>query len=620
MKKVYFVFILSLMTSIALFGQTKNWIGGTGDWDVPANWNPTGVPTGVNDITIYSGVATVNTNANVKSIVLGSGAQMNVGGFTLTITGATANGIRNFGTIVNDGTINITSCGQSAIKNESGATFTNGASGSLVLDDVSQPALWHTSGTFINDGYIGIAQNTAVAHVALQNEANFTNNATIAIGSASGSIGLWGIYNTASGTFTNDGGDISINNTISKAAIDNRNIFTNMNNGTINIGNTVAVQHRGIDNYGAFANTANIVIDQILYEAIYTNSGSTFSNSGVINTNGGGSSSMWVITGSGGTFNNEEPGIIHSIEDIVGTNFTNSGTLSPGNSPGRLNIRNIYNSTSTAKLSIELGGTTVDTEYDRLHFYNAGAANFDISNTSLEVVLINGFVPAAGNSFDVLTSTYGYTGTFAATSLPTLAANLEWEVDYTTDPNRVTLRVNSTLPLDWISFRGKAESTGNLLQWETTNEINTLGFEILRKPKLDAWEKIGFIASNEGFRHINEYSFMDEEQPVGTQWYRLKQIDMDGQFELSDVISITRQEKGKELSIYPNPSANDLYVKGLDLTKNSYMIMDYTGRIILEGVLTANESMIDVSQLKSGYYVLKLENEYKKESIDFYKQ
>jgi hypothetical protein len=46
------------------------------------------------------------------------------------------------------------------------------------------------------------------------------------------------------------------------------------------------------------------------------------------------------------------------------------------------------------------------------------------------VSLINGFTPTLGNSFEVLHADGGIFGEFAATSLPSLSAGLEWDLIY----------------------------------------------------------------------------------------------------------------------------------------------------------------------------------------------
>ncbi len=77
---------------------------------------------------------------------------------------------------------------------------------------------------------------------------------------------------------------------------------------------------------------------------------------------------------------------------------------------------------------MELGGTGRGTTYDALNV--TGALAF---GGTLVVATIDGFAPAAGNSFDLFNFTTG-ASTFAAVTLPALGSNLIWDTSalYTT--------------------------------------------------------------------------------------------------------------------------------------------------------------------------------------------
>ncbi len=87
-----------------------------------------------------------------------------------------------------------------------------------------------------------------------------------------------------------------------------------------------------------------------------------------------------------------------------------AGVVAPGNGVGSLDVKGAFSSSGT--LRIELGGTSAGNDYDQLLV--TGAAT--LSGT-LQVSLINGFQPAPGSTFTVLTAN-GVSGTFASLSLP----------------------------------------------------------------------------------------------------------------------------------------------------------------------------------------------------------
>ena len=113
---------------------------------------------------------------------------------------------------------------------------------------------------------------------------------------------------------------------------------------------------------------------------------------------------------------------------------TNGGVVAPGASAGTLNLSAHY--TQSGELAVEIGGTTPGTGHDVL----AVTSNAVLAGT-LRVSLIDGFNPAAGQSFTVLTAG-AVSGTFDTTNLPALAGGLDWQVSYA--GNVVSLGVLAT--------------------------------------------------------------------------------------------------------------------------------------------------------------------------------
>lgn len=109
---------------------------------------------------------------------------------------------------------------------------------------------------------------------------------------------------------------------------------------------------------------------------------------------------------------NEVNGVINGTGTLdvsaAGSTFANEGEIAPGSSAGILTIVGNTPFAGTAKLSIEIGGATVGTQYDRLAI-TSGAASLD---GTLSISLINSFTPAPTDSFTILTATAGVTGIF----------------------------------------------------------------------------------------------------------------------------------------------------------------------------------------------------------------
>ncbi|MBZ0200902.1 MAG: endonuclease, partial [Ignavibacteriaceae bacterium] len=113
------------------------------------------------------------------------------------------------------------------------------------------------------------------------------------------------------------------------------------------------------------------------------------------------------------------------------------------------------------------------------------------------------------------------------------------------------------LPVELTNF--SALITGNSIEinWSTSTEINNYGFEIERLIEgINVWQKIGFVPGSGNSNVVKNYSFSDSELFNSTVSYRLKQIDTDGNFKYSNVVSISRTSAVNDFVIYqnyPNP-------------------------------------------------------------------
>jgi len=111
-------------------------------------------------------------------------------------------------------------------------------------------------------------------------------------------------------------------------------------------------------------------------------------------------------------------------------------------------------------------------------------------------------------------------------------------------------------PVELTSFTANVVDGSILLNWTTATEVNNYGFSLERKSTIEnrEWEEIGFVDGHGNSNSPKEYSFLDNSVTSNVS-YRLKQIDTDGAFEYSDVVSVA-MELSKEFKLiqnYPNP-------------------------------------------------------------------
>ena len=138
---------------------------------------------------------------------------------------------------------------------------------------------------------------------------------------------------------------------------------------------------------------------------------------------------------------------------LVGGTVVSYGSIAPGMSAGRLTIGKDCIVLGT--LDIELGGTAAGSSYDQLVVSNTAA----VSAGTLNVSLINGYMPATGDTFTIIAAGTVFGPFGAINPLPALApATLGWKVDCLA--NTVVLSVTGAPPVA-TGFVGWAQAITN---------------------------------------------------------------------------------------------------------------------------------------------------------------
>src|SRR5690606_18361945 len=123
----------------------------------------------------------------------------------------------------------------------------------------------------------------------------------------------------------------------------------------------------------------------------------------------------------------------------------------------------------------------------------------------------------------------------------------------------------TVLPVSLSSFTASIGANGqSKLIWSTSSESNNKGFDILRSTDGANFEVIGSVSSKALNGNSNEtllYEYVDANPANGTNYYRLKQIDLNGASSLSEIKSVNYMLSAADVSIYPNPATDFVNVK-----------------------------------------------------------
>jgi hypothetical protein len=161
----------------------------------------------------------------------------------------------------------------------------------------------------------------------------------------------------------------------------------------------------------------------------------------------------------------------------------------------------------------------------------------------------------------------------------------------------------SVLPVVLVSFKGKVTSAGHAeLVWETVQEINNAGFEIQKSVDGKYFEPIGWVDGTSSTNQRRVYKFTDENFGT-TSYYRLKQVDTDGTYTLSRIITVIPKDEDIEYALaYPNPTNNGIVKLRLPKRTALISVWDVNGRLITEQKEPGMEEVLRLEN--AGVYLL----------------
>jgi len=175
------------------------------------------------------------------------------------------------------------------------------------------------------------------------------------------------------------------------------------------------------------------------------------------------------------------------------------------------------------------------------------------------------------------------------------------------------------VPVELTSFSINNLDNSFQLKWETATEINNYGFDIERSSNISDWNKIGFVPGHGTSTEIVNYQFVDSKiENCKTYYYRLKQIDYNGNSRYSKVVEINSGAvtKFELVQNYPNPfnPATTIKFTVNEQTPVSLIVYNTVGEkvnslfdgVAKPGVYTFNFNGTD---LASGIYIYQLKTD-----------
>lgn len=214
----------------------------------------------------------------------------------------------------------------------------------------------------------------------------------------------------------------------------------------------------------------------------------------------------------------------------------------------------------------------------------------------------------------VLKDKYLQTQMLVSSSDDTYEFAIDKKVSGSFGANRLALAFvpDDVLPVTFAEFEAKKQNAGAQLKWVTANETNNSYFEIEKSTDNLSFETIGTVKTDGNTTIAKSYYFVDKQPSQGNNYYRIKQVDRDGQFSYSaikvlDFSGWSSSDEESRLTLYPNPVENEFTIDFHADEAVELIIVDMLGRKQGTVVYSENERIVyNAANLAAGIYIVEL--------------
>jgi hypothetical protein len=166
------------------------------------------------------------------------------------------------------------------------------------------------------------------------------------------------------------------------------------------------------------------------------------------------------------------------------------------------------------------------------------------------------------------------------------------------------------LPFSITSFTAEKKNSGVKLNWESNSEQNTSHFIVEKSLDGSNFSALQRVEASGNSSTQKNYTATDAKPIYGTNFYRLKMVDLDGRFTYSDIVAIKINNDSYNVSVFPNPVQNELQIQIPSTVKAECTIQlrDISGKLIRQKTVQLNNTLLSTSMnmedLGKGLYML----------------
>ncbi|RMD96280.1 MAG: T9SS C-terminal target domain-containing protein [Bacteroidetes bacterium] len=173
------------------------------------------------------------------------------------------------------------------------------------------------------------------------------------------------------------------------------------------------------------------------------------------------------------------------------------------------------------------------------------------------------------------------------------------------------------LPVELVSFSASAKEGQINLEWETASELQNREFQVEHSPDGTNFRQIGSLPGHGTSTETHRYAFTHYTPSSGTNYYRLKQVDEDGTFSYSKIVSV-RMQSAEHTVVYYNASAHEIDVRFSEEQQEDALLLvfDLSGRQLIDSKIAAGSTVarLTLPDVNPGMYIVQLRQRNKVEN------
>jgi Secretion system C-terminal sorting domain len=170
------------------------------------------------------------------------------------------------------------------------------------------------------------------------------------------------------------------------------------------------------------------------------------------------------------------------------------------------------------------------------------------------------------------------------------------------------------MPVEFLGITARQKGTGVSVEWSTAQEINSSRFDIEKSADGNAnWNLVASINAAGNSSTVKNYNAYDAKPLNGANFYRIKQVDKDGNFKYSKTVRVNLNLSKTGVSVLANPFYNSLTVDFSSATEQSVTarLVDITGKQVanekwLISAGDTRQNFSNVAGLQRGMYILNI--------------